>query len=63
MTASLLIKFLALPASTDQIFIRPCSVPIAQCRVENDTHLAPSKLMAKRQAGKPMMAHNRICVI
>ena len=41
MTASLFVKFLALAASADQIFIRPFYVPTALCRDENDTQLAP----------------------
>lgn len=41
MTARLLVEFLAVTAFTDQIFIRPDSVPIALCQDENDTHLAP----------------------
>lgn len=41
MTARLLVEFLAVAASTDQIFIRPNSAPIALRQDENDTHLAP----------------------
>ena len=59
MTASLFVKFLALAASADQTFIRPFYVPKALCRDEN-AHLAPRKLTAMHQAGKPMTAHSRI---
>lgn len=62
MIASLFVKFLALAASADQIFIRPFYVPTALCRDENDTQLAPRKLTAMHQAGKPMTAQSRICV-